>query len=148
MGFLRSQPPGPGLRVTRLLERIRRLVLHADERDLRQLPAAAQGIDAVRLLTMHGSKGLEFPVVHIPGLANNSLPRSPAASLARSIVPPDGLIEGVSGKSIDAQKAAMIEEYECLFFVALSRAKDRLLLYSPTKTSDGRNRHARRSSIE
>jgi len=140
MGFIRSQPQGPGYPATRLLERIRRLVLHADERDLRQLPASAQGIDAVRLLTMHGSKGLEFPVVHIPGLATNSLPRSPNAALARVIAPPDGLIEGAGGKSADALASGASEEYECLFFVALSRAKDRLLLYSPTKTSDGRSR--------
>lgn len=42
MNFLRNQPPGKGLPIVRVLERIRRLVLHADERDLRQLPAAAQ----------------------------------------------------------------------------------------------------------
>ena len=88
MNFLRSQPPGTGLPISRLLERIRRLVLLSDERDLRQLPLAAQGIDAVRLMTMHGSKGLEFPVVHIPGLNDGSLPRSPNASLSRRDPPP------------------------------------------------------------
>src|SRR5205823_6377001 len=107
-----------------LLERIRRLVLLSDERDLRQLPLAAQGIDAVRLMTMHGSKGLEFPVVHIPGLNDGSLPRSPNAPLSRAILPPDGLIEGAEGKAIDAVRAGIIEEQQCLFFVALSRAKD------------------------
>jgi len=137
MNFLRSQPPGPGLPVTRLLERIRRLVILSDERDLRQLPVAAQGIDAVRLMTMHGSKGLEFSVVHIPGLNEGSLPRSPNSSLARGIAPPDGLIEGAEGKAIDAVRAALSEEQECLFFVALSRARDRLILYSPTKKSNG-----------
>lgn len=140
MNFLRIQPRRKGLPITRLLDRIRRLVLHADERDLRQLPASAQGIDAVRLMTMHGSKGLEFSVVHIPGLTSASIPRSPNSSLARGIVPPDGLIEGASGKSLDAMRAALSEEQECLFFVALSRARDRLLLYSPTKASNGRAR--------
>lgn len=140
MNFLRTQPKGAGFPVTRLLERIRRLVRHADEQDLRQLPAGAQGIDAVWLMTMHGSKGLEFPVMHIPGLTSASIPRSPNNSLARSVVPPDGLIEGAGGKSLDALKAALSEEQECLFFVALSRARDRVFLYSPTKTSNGRNR--------
>ena len=138
MNFLRTQPPGPGLPISRLLERIRRLVLLSDERDLRQLPVAAQGIDAVRLMTMHGSKGLEFPVVHIPGLNDGSLPRSPNASLARGIIPPDGLIEGADGKAIDLVRAGIIEEQQCLFFVALSRARDRLILYSPTKMANGR----------
>lgn len=137
MCFIRMQPPGKGLPITRLLERIRQLVLHGDEKDLRQLPSSAQGIDAVRLMTMHGSKGLEFGVVHIPGLVNGGLPRSPKVELARSILPPDGLIEGVKTKSSDALMAAISEEHECLFFVAMSRAKDKLLLYSPTKKSNG-----------
>jgi superfamily I DNA/RNA helicase len=140
MNFLRVQPKGAGLPITRLLDRIRRLVRNADDRDLRQLPGSAQGIDAVRLMTMHGSKGLEFPVVHIPGLTKASIPRSPKSALARDIVPPDGLIEGAGGKALAAMHAASAEEQECLFFVALSRARDRLLLYSPTKTSDGKNR--------
>jgi hypothetical protein len=77
MNFVRAQPAGPGLPILRLLDRIRRLVLLADERDLRELPAAAQSIDAVRLMTIHGSKGLEFPAVHIPGMNADTLPRSP-----------------------------------------------------------------------
>lgn len=137
MNFVRCQPPGPGLPISRLLNRIRRMMLHSDERDLRQLPSAARGLDAVKLMTMHGSKGLEFPVVHIPGLNQGSLPRSP--SLSRKVVPPDGMIEGAEGGSVDAVRAALVEEQECLFFVALSRAKDRLLLYSPTKKSNGYN---------
>lgn len=140
MNFLRTPQRGSGFPITRLLERIRQLVLHSDDRELRQLPACAQGIDAVRLMTMHGSKGLEFEVVHIPGLTSASIPRSPKSSLAKSIIPPDGLIEGAGGKSLDAMQAALGEEQECLFFVSLSRARDRLFLYSPTKTSNGRSR--------
>lgn len=137
MGFVQSQEPGPGFAITRLLDRIRRLALLADDRELRQLPDAAQGIDAVRLMTMHGSKGLEFPVVHIPGLNEGSLPRSPNASVARGTVPPDGLIDGAEGRAIDAVRAGIVEEQQCLFFVALSRARDRLHLYSPTAKSNG-----------
>lgn len=138
--FLRNPPPGKGLPIVRLLSRIRRLVLHADERDLRQLPVAAQSIDAVRLMTMHGSKGLEFEAVHIPGLTKSSLPRSPNASLARTIIPPDGLIEGAEGSAAAAASEAAVEEQECLFFVAISRARDRLRLYCPTETADERSR--------
>jgi hypothetical protein len=135
MNFLRAQPPGSGFPITRLLERIRRLVIHGDERDLRQLPAGARGIDAIRLLTMHGSKGLEFSVVHIPGLNNGSLPRAANFSLSR--IPPDGMIEGADGTAASAMVASHAEEQQCLFFVALSRARDRLLLYSPTKKANG-----------
>lgn len=140
MNFLRSQPAGKGLPIVRLLGRIRRLVLNSDERDLRKLPAAAQSIDAVRLMTMHGSKGLQFEVVHIPGLTAASMPRSPNSSLARDIVQPDGLIEGAEGSGADAAQDAIIEEQECLFFVAISRARDRLFLYHPTVSANGRSR--------
>src|SRR6185437_10943679 len=106
-------------------------------RDLRHIPATAQGIDAVRLMTMHGSKGLEFPVVHIPGLNDGALPRYPNAMLSRGIPPTDGMIEGAEGKAVDAVRAALSAEQECLFFVSLSRARNRLFLYSPTKTANG-----------
>ena len=140
MNFLRNQPPGRGLPITRVLDRIRRLILHSDERDLRQLPAAAQGIDAVRLMTMHGSKGLEFEVVHIPGMTAASLPRSPKAMLSQTIIPPDGMIEGTTESGASASSDAMVEEQECLFFVALSRARDRLFLYYPITNSNGSSR--------
>jgi superfamily I DNA/RNA helicase len=138
MNFVRAQPAAAGLPITRLLDRIRRLVLLADERDLRELPAAAQSIDAVRLMTIHGSKGLEFPAVHIPGMNSDTIPRSP--NHVRGCPPPDGMIEGMSGSGLEVLKTGHVEEQECLFFVALSRARDRLILYSPTKTADGRRR--------
>lgn len=77
MNFVRAQPSAQGLPIGRLLDRVRRLVRLGDDRDLRQLPLAAQSIDAVRLMTMHGAKGLEFPVVHVPGLNQDTLPGSP-----------------------------------------------------------------------
>lgn len=137
LNFVRTQPLGRGLPITRLLDRIKQLVLHSDERGLRNLPAAAEGINAVRLMTMHASKGLEFPVVHLPGLTSSSIPRSANASLARGVSPPDGMIGGASGSGIDAAREGLDEEQECLFFVALSRAKDRLFLYRPSRKSNG-----------
>lgn len=135
MNFVRAQPPAAGLPILRLLDRIRRLVLLADDRDLRELPAAARSIDAVRLMTIHGSKGLEFPAVHIPGMNSDTLPRSP--NQVRGCAPPDKMVEGVPGSGVEVLKAGHVEEQECLFFVGLSRARDRLILYSPTKKSNG-----------
>ncbi len=139
MNFVRVPQRGEaGYPISRLLNSIRRLVLLSDERELRQLPAAAQGINAVRLMTIHGSKGLEFPVVHLPGMNSDTLPRS--AGLGAGIPPPDGMIEGAAGRGKDAQREAHDEEQECLFFVALSRARDRLILYSPTRKANGNSR--------
>lgn len=101
-----------------LLQWVRRLETFGDERQLRQLPAAAAGIDAVRLLTVHASKGLEFGAVYLPALATTMFPLSWRGT---PCPPPAGmLIEN----PVDSHR----EEEECLFFVAMSRARDYLCL--------------------
>ncbi len=103
-----------------------RLVRLGDDRDLRQLPAAAQHLDAVRLVTIHGAKGLEFGGVHIPGLNSDTIPRTPPAPPCPA---PDGMIAGAEGR-VRWRRSAQVEaeEQECLFYVAQSRARDRLIL--------------------
>tara|TARA_R110000787_G_scaffold7430_2_gene25397 strand:- start:9659 stop:13072 length:3414 start_codon:yes stop_codon:yes gene_type:complete len=136
--FLRSaEYDRQGLPVSDLLRHIRRLVILSDERDLRDLPLAAQSLDAVRLMTIHGSKGLEFDVIHLPSLTNASLPRS--ARQNRALPPPDGMIEGAVHNGVAAQAQGHDEEQECLFFVALSRARDRLHLYAYSQDKAGRS---------
>lgn len=138
LNFCRRQPRGQGVPVLRLLDRIRRLVLLSEDRGLSQLPRSAENIDAVRLMTIHGSKGLEFDVVHLPGMVTSGLPRN---NVPPRCLPPDGLIYGSEGLTgIEAVKAGHDEEEECLFFVALSRARDRLRLYAYSKQADGRAR--------
>ncbi|MGE8450242.1 MAG: UvrD-helicase domain-containing protein, partial [Pseudomonadales bacterium] len=139
LNFCRQQPSGAGAPCVRLLDRIRRLVLLSEDSGLRHLPRAADGIDAVRLMTIHASKGLEFHTVHIPGMVTSGLPRN---NMAPRCVPPDGLIHGSDGiTGLEAVKAGHDEEEECLFFVALSRARDRLFLYASSVQSDGRARN-------
>lgn len=138
LNFCHQQPSGAGAPCVRLLDRIRRLVLLSEDRGLRHLPSIADGIDAVRLMTIHASKGLEFHTVHIPGMVTSSLPRN---NMAPRCVPPDGLIYGSSRLTgLEAVKAGHDEEEECLFFVALSRARDRLFLYASSVQTDGKNR--------
>jgi superfamily I DNA/RNA helicase len=138
MNFMRAtQPSAKGLPVHRLLDRVRRLLRLGDDKDLRHLPAAAQKIDAVRLMTMHGAKGLEFKVVHVPGMNVGTLPR---AFQHPKCPPPDGMVEGAEGSSLELAKAEHEKEQECLFYVALSRARDRLIMYAPTKNVIGHRR--------
>ena len=137
LNFIRSQPSGPGLPIMRLLDRVRQLVRLGDERDLRQLPAAAQEIDAVRLMTIHGAKGLEFPIVHIPGMTSDAAPRT---LVTPRCIPPDGMVEGASGSAQEILNDGHAEEQECLFYVAMSRARDRLFLYAPLQKSNGHKR--------
>jgi superfamily I DNA/RNA helicase len=108
----------PGKDPKRLfLELVRRLELLDEEKQLRGLPAAAAGIDAVRLMTVHASKGLQFPIVHIPALTSRHFPagRNDTYSL------PPGLSDTSAIMTREAEEAA-------LFFVALSRARDELHL--------------------
>ena len=136
LNFCRQQPSETGAPCVRLLDRIRRLVLLSEDRGLRHLPSAADGIDAVRLMTIHASKGLEFHTVHIPGMVTSGLPRN---NRTPRCVPPDGLIHGSDGMTgLEAVKAGHDEEEECLFFVALSRSRDRLFLYASSVQSDGK----------
>lgn len=132
MNFVRVQPNGQGLPIQRLSDRVRRLLRLRDDRDLRQLPTAAQGIDAVRLMTIHGSKGLEFEAVHIAGVNKDSIP---GALRTSKYPPPAGMIAGGQGSVEEAARAAHNEEQECLFYVAMSRARNRLAFYAATATA-------------
>lgn len=134
MNFVRFQTSGQGLPIQRLADRVRRLLRLRDDRDLRQLPAAAQGIDAVRLMTIHGSKGLEFPVVHMVGVNQDSIP---GAIRPSKCPPPNGMVAGGEGGPDEIARAAHNEEQECLFYVAMSRARDRLAFYAATAKSNG-----------
>lgn len=138
MVFSRDLPPGQGLPIQRLLDRARRLVLLSQERDLRQMPAAAASMDGVHLMTVHGSKGLEFDAVHVPGMVARSFPGD---NRAPRCPPPDGLLAGSEGMTgIEAVKAGHDEEEECLFFVAMSRARRHLTLYASSQTASGGGR--------
>ncbi len=137
LNFVRDQSPvGSGIPLRRTLDRVRQLVLLAEERDLRQVPAAALHLNAVRLMTVHGSKGLEFDAVHAPGLTKASFPSSYRGQRCPA---PSGMIE--AEEAADPKRAHEDEE-ECLFFVALSRAKKRLSLTLARRQPNGNNRKA------
>ena len=136
LNFIREpHAHGKGPPIFRLLERIRHLVVLGDERDLRQIPAGARNADAVRMLTIHGSKGLEFEAVHAPGMTKE---RIPLKYQGIRCPPPDGLLEeagSASGK--EYHRSIHAAEEQCLYFVAMSRARTYLRHYgSAERPSD------------
>lgn len=139
LNFVREESPArSGFPIRRTLDRVRQLVLLAEERDLRQVPAAAIHMDAVRLMTVHGSKGLEFEAVHIPGLTVSSFPTS---TRGQRCPPPVGMVAGAESLSIaEESKLAQEHEEQCLFFVALSRACMYLRLYRTRFQDNGNKR--------
>lgn len=139
LNFIREQDPVPGGRpIQRTLDRVRHLVLYAEERNLRQVPTVALRMNAVRLMTVHASKGLEFEAVHVPGLTVASFPLS---NRPTRCPPPDGMLNGSERLTTSEASKRMHDcEEECLFFVALSRARTHLQLHLSKKQRNGRNR--------
>jgi len=98
-----------------------------------------QGRDEVRVMTVHGAKGLEAPIVFLPDTCSTRSGRRPGSLLklegaARPTNTPAPLLWPVKGTSnLDAVQqakaaiaAAETEERNRLLYVALTRARDRL----------------------
>ena len=76
--------------------------------------------DIIRVMTVHASKGLEFPVVYLPGLIQRNFPLQAHANPAPT---PVGMVPAGS-----EGKAAHESGESCLFYVGVTRARDHLVL--------------------
>lgn len=94
----------------------------------RELPAEAAGLDAIRVLTVHGSKGLEYEAVHLVDIHKSSYgvtkPYWDPSEEILSLVPPKAL--GSTDEQFIFEQAV---ERNNLLYVALSRARKHLRLY-------------------
>ncbi|HZC22232.1 MAG TPA: PD-(D/E)XK nuclease family protein, partial [Candidatus Binatia bacterium] len=86
--------------------------------------------NAVRLMTVHGAKGLEFPHVFILRANSNSFPNSYKETL---VAFPRELREAGSLTEAD-DKALHGQEERRLFYVAMTRARDSLYIYAKEGT--------------
>ncbi len=111
------------------LARIRRIEALNQDTAYRAVSSEATDIDAVRVMTLHGSKGLEFGAVHFPALATAYMPTNRHPIHCH---PPQSLSHLVM------QPSAHDAEEECLFFVGLSRARDYLSLSRAEKYTASR----------
>ena len=118
-------------------------VIRVSIRDLEEegeSPLADESLDAVRVLSIHKSKGLEFPVVILPDLHRQK--RGLTVETVRYDRSENVL--GVKlGEHLNAGAAALAhldrerarEEWRRLLYVAITRAEDRLVLLGSAKSS-------------
>ncbi len=100
------------------LSHVRRLVSAGEDTRVR-VPARSD-LPAVRIMTAHAAKGLEFRCVFVPNMAHGLFPPRKPGSLV-TLPPALAALDDGGGS----------DEEEALFFVALSRARDRLVISRP-----------------
>jgi len=131
---LHEQAEGPDLRA--LLDRVgERQGGELDDHE-GEAPVEGDGLDAIRLMTIHRAKGLEFPVVCVADLGR----RRPGAR-DRLLVGEDGRVglrlpsfagsvapAFAQAELAEAELHAEADEERRLFYVAMTRAQERLIL--------------------
>src|SRR5437764_15421609 len=95
-----------------------------------QAPAQVESADAIQVMTIHQSKGLEFGAVFVPSLVEGRLPQS--ARSPRFELPPFVLEPLVRGRE------DVIAEERRLLYVAMTRARRRLYLTRASHYDGGR----------
>ena len=121
--WVRRNPPGTA-------REFARYIVAAAEAGLREEEAGPPGAhNAVQIMTMHGAKGLEFDNVYVLGLQQTRMPGSRRQS--QEPVPDDLLKESLPPNTRDAHVAEMRR----LLYVAMTRARRRLVLAWPQSTS-------------
>jgi ATP-dependent helicase/nuclease subunit A len=105
-----------------------------------EAPLEAESLDAVRLMTVHRAKGLEFPVVCVADLGKEGHDDDDGLRIS------DGGLVGLrlaslGGKSLDSERLARIkreqkeaaeEEERRIFYVAVTRAREHLVVSGAT----------------
>src|SRR6266704_539704 len=125
-------------------DRVPAFVAHLDLlREAGDDPAVAEADpddDAVHVLTVHKAKGLEFPVVFLVGCAEQKFP---VRRKADALELPAELVR----ESLAAGDPHMQEERR-LFYVAMTRARDELVMTSAADYGTARPRKVSRFAVE
>lgn len=99
-----------------------------------------EGPDAVKIMTIHGAKGLEFPYVFLVSLVDK---RFPTIERKEQIELPDALI-----KEIIPEGDIHLQEERRLFYVGMTRSRDGLFLTSAEDYGGTRKKKPSRFLVE
>lgn len=121
----------PGARTEAFLDHLAAQELPADS----LAPTADRG-EAVRLLTAHAAKGLEWDVVALPGVQEGVWPN---LRLRGSLLGAEQLVDLHAGRDAGpvGQTSALLDEERRLFYVAVTRARTHLLVSAVAPASVG-----------
>jgi ATP-dependent helicase/nuclease subunit A len=109
--------------LARIAEHLDRLAI-GDESN-----AAIDAVDAVSLMTVHASKGLEFPIVFVVNMGRGTGgARAPIRIVAGGAGEASVAIADYQSEADEDTQAREREESKRLLYVALTRARDRLYL--------------------
>lgn len=103
--------------------------------------ALGHDFDAVRVMTVHGAKGLEFPVVFLFGATAD---KYPVRDRSHTLDIPEYFS---TQKGLDDRDAHILEERR-LFYVAITRAKQRLHITTAELSGTGKTRKKPSKFIE
>jgi DNA helicase-2/ATP-dependent DNA helicase PcrA len=123
VGRTREEAAAPGAKSLRAFIEYLRYFLDAGGKIETPEPESAAGV--VQMMTVHAAKGLEFPVVFVVSVAPRRFPTSERKPVIEF---PDEL-----RKAPAPPENIHTQEERRLFFVAMTRAKDRLYISSVTK---------------
>ncbi|MFJ6165442.1 ATP-dependent helicase [Micromonospora orduensis] len=136
----------PGARTEVFLDHVLAQDLPADT----IAPTADRGA-AVRLLTAHAAKGLEWDLVAVAGVQEGIWPD---LRLRGSLLGSERLVDVLTGRSVGGataanvvgQTSALLDEERRLFHVAISRARHRLLVSAVASAAVGGDDHEEQPS--
>uniref|UniRef100_UPI0021C5A6D5 ATP-dependent helicase n=1 Tax=Micromonospora sp. MA102 TaxID=2952755 RepID=UPI0021C5A6D5 len=136
----------PGARTEVFLDHVLGQELPADT-----LAASADRGEAVRLLTAHAAKGLEWDLVAVAGVQEGVWPD---LRLRGSLLGSERLVDVLAGRadgaglraSLVGQTSALLDEERRLFHVAISRARRRLLVTAVASAAVGGDDHEEQPS--
>jgi ATP-dependent helicase/nuclease subunit A len=117
---------------------IREKLIQSKSREEPKAHINTRGMNAVQIMTIHAAKGLQFPMVFLPALDEDTIPKSSALVIDEdgdrcSIAYEPDSLKRKSAHHFRMRKEKELEEEKRLFYVAVTRAQDFLCMLASPK---------------